>query len=127
LLSFSKDINKSSLSYKTASRLAALSVQLYIPKMIAQLLSVTALVAAAMAFPDVTVKQLPAGCASYPGYNPDTGETEPFLVQVVDSENPAIEGFSDTSDWSVGIGAQGRPFMRWGYVSLPFHPSQTSL
>ena len=86
--------------------------------MLSKLLTISALAASAFALPDVTVKQLAAGCSSYPGYNADTGETGGFLVQVVDSENPAIEGFSDTSDYSLGIGAQGRPYMRWGYVSL---------
>lgn len=86
--------------------------------MVHKLFALSALAATtAYALPEVTVKQLPAGCSSYPSYNAATGETDGFLVQVVDSDNPAIEGFYDTSDYSVGIGAQGRPYMRWGYVS----------
>ncbi|KAJ4354332.1 uncharacterized protein N0V89_006067 [Didymosphaeria variabile] len=87
--------------------------------MVSKLLTISALVATILALPDVTPKQLPSGCASYPNYDADTGETGSFVVKVVDSENPAIEGFSDTSDYSIGIGAQGRPYMRWGYLTIP--------
>ncbi|KAL5429497.1 hypothetical protein PMIN04_000293 [Paraphaeosphaeria minitans] len=87
--------------------------------MMSRLLTISTIVAAVLALPDATSKQIPAGCASYPSYNADTGEAGVFLVKVVHSENPAIEGFSDTSDYSVGIGAQGRPYMRWGYLTIP--------
>jgi len=83
-----------------------------------KILAVSAFVASAVAIPDVTAKQLPAGCSSYPGYQADSNTAGPWTVQVSNSDNPAIEGFSDTSVYSIAVNG-GRPSLRWGYVSPP--------
>lgn len=81
----------------------------------------SALASAFAALPDVTIKELPASCSSYPGYNADTGIAGPWTLQVVSSENPAIEGFGDTDVYSVSYNpnTDRKPSLRWGYVSPP--------
>ncbi|KAJ4289072.1 hypothetical protein N0V90_011414 [Kalmusia sp. IMI 367209] len=87
--------------------------------MFSKALALSTLFASALAVPDVTVKELPTGCSSYPGYNADTDLAGPWTVQVSNSDNPAIEGFSDTSAYSLAIGNNGRPTLRWGYLTIP--------
>jgi len=66
--------------------------------------------------PNVTIKALPAGCASYPGYNADTNTAGPWSLTVSDSENPDLNNFGPMSAYSLAVGSRG-PVMRWGYVS----------
>jgi hypothetical protein len=70
------------------------------------------------ALPDVTIKALPAGCASYPQYNPDAKLAGPWSMTVAAAENPDLVGFGPSTSYSLAIGAQGRPYMRWGHVSF---------
>jgi hypothetical protein len=82
-------------------------------------LSLVALIPAALAaLPnDIVAKPLPEGCASYPGYNPDTDIAGPWVITVgMDAENPAIRGFGDTDVYSVAFDGR-RPSLRWGHVS----------
>jgi hypothetical protein len=65
--------------------------------------------------PDVTIKALPAGCASYPGYNADSQTAGPWSMIVSDAENPDLLRFGPSTSYSLSIGSQG-PVMRWGYV-----------
>jgi hypothetical protein len=67
--------------------------------------------------PDVTIKALPAGCASYPGYNADTKAAGPWSLTVPAAENPDLIGFGPTT-YSLKSGDQGRPEMRWGFVRI---------
>jgi len=66
--------------------------------------------------PNVTIKALPAGCASYPGYNADTNTAGPWSLTVSDSENTELNNFGPMSAYSLAVGSRG-PVMRWGYVS----------
>ncbi|KAF2801773.1 uncharacterized protein BDZ99DRAFT_512829 [Mytilinidion resinicola] len=72
---------------------------------------------AAHAVPAVTVSALPAGCSSYPGYDADTGVAGPWVLQTVSTDNTAIEGFSDTSVYSVAFDT--KPELRWGSITFP--------
>ncbi|KAF2199438.1 hypothetical protein GQ43DRAFT_442491 [Delitschia confertaspora ATCC 74209] len=74
-------------------------------------------VPAVLAVTEVIAKPLPVGCASYPRYNEETGTAGPWTIKVSDSENPAIEGFGDTSAYSVLF--NGRPSLRWGSITIP--------
>jgi hypothetical protein len=65
--------------------------------------------------PDVTIKALPAGCASYPGYNAESQTAGPWSMTVSDAENPDLINFGPSNTYSLAIGSQG-PVMRWGYV-----------
>lgn len=67
--------------------------------------------------PDVTIKALPAGCASYPGYNADSQTAGPWSVTVSDAENPDLVNFGTSTSYSLAVSSQG-PVMRWGYVSI---------
>ncbi|KAH5694875.1 hypothetical protein HBI44_132710 [Parastagonospora nodorum] len=69
--------------------------------------------------PDVTIKALPAGCASYPGYNADSQTAGPWSMIVSDAENPDLLRFGPSTSYSLSIGSQG-PVMRWGYVNLGY-------
>jgi hypothetical protein len=69
------------------------------------------------ALPDVTIKALPAGCASFPQYDADAQTAGPWSLTVPASENPDLLNFGPSASYSLAIGAQGRPYMRWGYVS----------
>lgn len=74
----------------------------------------------AQAAQNVTVKALPSeDCSSYPGYDAAANTAGPWLVQVVDSDNTAIEGFGDTSAYSISFNpdVDHKPTLRWGYVS----------
>jgi hypothetical protein len=66
--------------------------------------------------PDVTIKALPAGCTSYPGYNTDSQTAGPWSMIVSDSENPDLLNFGPSNTYSLAIDSRGRPVMRWGYV-----------
>jgi len=68
--------------------------------------------------PDVTIKALPAGCASYPGYDADSQTAGPWSMIVSDSENPDLLRFGPSTSYSLSVGSQG-PVMRWGYVRNP--------
>ncbi|KAF2109949.1 hypothetical protein BDV96DRAFT_604427 [Lophiotrema nucula] len=70
------------------------------------------------ALPDVTAKPLPDGCSSYPAYNTDTGVAGPWNIQAFNTENIAIEGFTDTNIYSISI-VNRKPTMRWGFITFP--------
>lgn len=85
-----------------------------------QSLSIAAVIAAlpsALALPNVTAKALPTDCASYPLYNEDTGNAGPWILNLANSDNADIEGWGDSSVYSVSNSPAG-PRMRWGYVSV---------
>jgi hypothetical protein len=65
--------------------------------------------------PDVTIKALPAGCASYPLYNADTKSAGPWSLTVPAAENPDLVNFGPSTSYSLAISNQG-PVMRWGHV-----------
>ncbi|KAI1080171.1 hypothetical protein F5B20DRAFT_570562 [Whalleya microplaca] len=86
------------------------------------LASLIASVPLAHAIPDVTVKALPTGdCSSYPGYDASSDTAGPWTIAIVDSENAAIEGFSDTSIYSISYNPQTdtKPSLRWGSITIP--------
>jgi hypothetical protein len=86
--------------------------------MFAKALTLASIFATSLALPNVTIKALPPGCASYPQYNADTGTAGPWTVSLSNSDNPAIEGFGDSIAYSVAVKDDGQgPYMRWGYVS----------
>jgi hypothetical protein len=88
--------------------------------MLFQSLSVAAIFAAlpsALALPNVTAKALPADCSSYPLYNEATGNAGPWILNLANSDNADIEGWGDSSVYSVANSPAG-PRMRWGYVRL---------
>ncbi|KAI1466267.1 uncharacterized protein F4812DRAFT_436584 [Daldinia caldariorum] len=92
--------------------------------MFAQLAVASILAAAplARAAQNVTVKALPSDdCSSYPGYNAATNTAGPWILQVVDSDNVAIEGFGDTSVYSISYNPRvdSKPTLRWGYITFP--------
>jgi hypothetical protein len=69
---------------------------------------------------DVTVVPLPEACSSYPLYDADTDTAGPWTIKTSNSENPAIEGFSDTDVYSISFDPRvdRKPTLRWGHVSL---------
>jgi hypothetical protein len=77
------------------------------------------LVTSTLAIPLVTPKELPATCSSYPKYNADTDIAGPWQLEVVHSDNPAIEGFGDSRVYSISYdpNTDRKPTLRWGYVS----------
>ena len=79
----------------------------------------------ALAITEVTAKPLPEACSSYPLYNPDTNTAGPWTIKTVDNGNPAIEGFSDTSVYSVSFNpnTDRKPSLRWGAVSSLLLPN----
>ncbi|KAI0383370.1 hypothetical protein F5Y04DRAFT_33571 [Hypomontagnella monticulosa] len=86
------------------------------------LVSLLAAVPLASATPNVTAKLLPSeDCSSYPGYDAATNTAGPWLIQVVDSDNAAIEGFSDTNAYAISFDPRvdHKPSMRWGYMTFP--------
>ncbi|KAI1653829.1 hypothetical protein F4813DRAFT_372928 [Daldinia decipiens] len=92
--------------------------------MFAQLALASLLAAAplAQAAQNVTVKALPTeDCSSYPGYDAASNTAGPWILQLVDSDNTAIEGFGDTSAYSISFNpdVDHKPTMRWGYITFP--------
>ncbi|OTB00991.1 hypothetical protein M426DRAFT_26102 [Hypoxylon sp. CI-4A] len=86
------------------------------------LASLLAVAPLAGATPDVTVKVLPSeDCSSFPGYNAATNTAGPWTIQLVNSDNTAIEGFSDTSRYSVSFNpnTDRKPTLRWGSITFP--------
>ncbi|KAH7128617.1 hypothetical protein B0J11DRAFT_275125 [Dendryphion nanum] len=83
--------------------------------------SLLATLPAALALPEVVAKPLPEGCASYPGYNAETGVAGPWVLKLVNSENTAIDGFSDTSHYSISFNPRTdrKPTLRWGFINFP--------
>jgi hypothetical protein len=67
--------------------------------------------------PDVIIKALPAGCASYPGYDSNTRTAGPRSLTVAAAENPDLVNVGPTTTYSSVAGSQGS-VMRWGYVSV---------
>jgi hypothetical protein len=90
--------------------------------MLFQSLSIAALIAAlptSLALPEVTIKALPADCSSYPQYNKQSATAGPWIVQLRDSDNAALEGYGDSIVDSYSIDpATQRPIMYSGHVSL---------
>ncbi|KAF2028353.1 hypothetical protein EK21DRAFT_101945 [Setomelanomma holmii] len=70
--------------------------------------------------PNVTIKALPAGCASYPGYNADTGIAGPWSLTVSDSENPDLLNYGPSTVYSLSYSPSTGPVMRWGYLVLGY-------
>lgn len=88
--------------------------------MLFQSLSVAAILAAlpsALALPDVTAEALPAGCASFPQYDEQTGTAGPWILNLANSDNAAIEGWGDSVVYSTSYHPATGPVMRWGHVS----------
>jgi hypothetical protein len=86
--------------------------------MFAKALTLASIFATSLALPDVTLKALPPGCASYPQYNADTGTAGPWTVSLSSSDNSALERFGDSIAYSVAVDDERQgPYMRWGYVS----------
>ncbi|KAI2464023.1 hypothetical protein F4781DRAFT_414490 [Annulohypoxylon bovei var. microspora] len=86
------------------------------------LASLLAVAPFAGATPDVTANVLPSeDCSSYPGYDASTDTAGPWTIQLVDSDNVAIEGFSDTSVYSVSFNpsTDTKPSLRWGSITFP--------
>ncbi|KAI5856214.1 hypothetical protein GGS23DRAFT_400978 [Durotheca rogersii] len=75
----------------------------------------------ALAVPEVTVKALPSDCSSFPGYNAAANTAGPWTVELANSENAAIESFSDTSVYSIKYDPRtdSRPTLRWGSITFP--------
>ncbi|OTA54799.1 hypothetical protein K449DRAFT_389040 [Hypoxylon sp. EC38] len=76
----------------------------------------------ARATPDVTVKVLPSeDCSSYPGYDAASNTAGPWTIKLVNSDNTAIEGFSDTSIYSISYNpnTDTKPSLRWGSITFP--------
>ena len=69
--------------------------------------------------PKLTIKELPAQCSSYPGYNADTNSAGPWSVMTTGSDNPKLVDIGLTTTYAVGFdpNSQRGPYMRWGYVS----------
>ena len=90
-------------------------------------LLVSSIIAAAIsgtsATPVVTAVPISGGCEAYPNYDNNTQMAFPLLAKVTNSDNPAIEGFFDTDDVSIGVGSRG-PVLRWGYVRDYFYSIQ---
>jgi hypothetical protein len=68
--------------------------------------------------PDVTIKALPAGCASYPGYNADTKTAGPWSLIVSAAENPDLINFGPSTSYSLTAPNNDFPVMQWGFVSV---------
>ncbi|KAI2618230.1 hypothetical protein GGR54DRAFT_640799 [Hypoxylon sp. NC1633] len=85
------------------------------------LASLLATVPLARATPNVTAKVLPADCSSYPAYDAASNTAGPWIVQVVSSDNAAIEGFGDTSVYSISFNpsTDRKPSLRWGFITFP--------
>ncbi|KAF1850455.1 uncharacterized protein K460DRAFT_412158 [Cucurbitaria berberidis CBS 394.84] len=76
------------------------------------------LLSTALALPNVTIKALPAGCVSYPGYNANTHSAGPWAFSLVDSDNPALEGFGDNTAFSVSNSPETGPVMERGFLTI---------
>lgn len=89
----------------------------------ASILTLIAFVSAALgqAHPDAIVaKPLPDGCASYPGYDPETDIAGPWTLTVgTNAENPSIRGFGNRDTYSASFNPRTdpKPSLRWGHVS----------
>jgi hypothetical protein len=70
--------------------------------------------------PDVTIKALPAGCASYPSYDASSQAAGPWTLTVSDAENPDLVGFGPSTSYALAVGEQG-PVMVRGYVRPSLH------
>lgn len=81
------------------------------------LATIFAALPATLAVPNVTAKALPADCSSYPEYNAETGNAGPWILNLANSDNADIEGWGDSSVYTVANSPAG-PRMRFGYVSL---------
>ncbi|KAI0594605.1 hypothetical protein F4775DRAFT_573397 [Biscogniauxia sp. FL1348] len=84
--------------------------------------SLLASVPLGLAIPDVTATVLPQDdCSSFPGYDAATNTAGPWTIQLVDSENEAIEGFSDISRYSISYNpnTDTKPTLRWGSITFP--------
>jgi hypothetical protein len=89
--------------------------------MLFQTLSLATLLAAipsTLALPEVTIKALPADCSSYPGYDADSQIAGPWILNMVNSDNPDLENFGNSVVYSLSVSQNG-PSMRWGYVHTP--------
>lgn len=89
--------------------------------MLFQSLSVAAILAAlptTLALPNVTAKALPADCSSYPLYDEQANTAGPWILNLANSDNAAIEGWGDSNTYSISYNPATGPVMRWGHVSL---------
>ncbi|CAI6097516.1 unnamed protein product [Clonostachys chloroleuca] len=81
--------------------------------MLARTALVTLLPAAVSALRDVVATSRGSGCEVWPNYDAATGVAGPWLIQLSEAENTAIDGFSDTTRYSIGYN-NGKPTIRWG-------------
>ncbi|CAO2653530.1 Nn.00g029410.m01.CDS01 [Neocucurbitaria sp. VM-36] len=86
--------------------------------MFSKTLTLISLLSAALALPDVTIKSLPAGCSSYPKYSSDTATAGPWSASLANSDNALIEGFGDSTVYSVSYTPETGPVMRWGRITI---------
>ena len=82
------------------------------------LATILAALPSTLALPNVTAKALPADCSLYPLYNEETGNAGPWILNLANSDNTAIEGWGDSSVYSYSYSPATGPVMRLGYVSL---------
>jgi hypothetical protein len=70
--------------------------------------------------PDVTIKALPAGCASYPDYDVGSQAAGPWSLIVSDAENPDLLRVGPSTSYALAVGSGG-PVMVRGYVRPTLH------
>lgn len=85
--------------------------------MLSKTLAFTSLLASAFAFPEVTIKELPAGCASFPGYDAASNSAGPWSMTTAGSDNPLLVNVGLASTYSIGAD-RGHPYFLRGYVCL---------
>lgn len=78
-----------------------------------------ALLATTLALPNITIKALPAGCSSYPGYDASSDTAGPWSASLANSDNAQLEVFGDSTVYSVSYTPATGPVMRWGRVRTP--------
>jgi hypothetical protein len=99
------------------SSITMISTSLLITSLISTALSTPLTIHSRSTLPEVTIKPLPAGCASYPNYNADTQTAGPWALTVAASENPALLNVGTRTSYSLAIGSHG-PVMVRGEVNL---------
>lgn len=86
--------------------------------MLAKVLALASVLATASALPNVTISQLPLGCASYPLYDANTGNAGPWSAELYTPDNADLVGTGISNIYSVAYSPSTGPVMRWGYVSM---------
>ncbi|TAQ85769.1 hypothetical protein B7494_g5911 [Chlorociboria aeruginascens] len=70
-------------------------------------LAVSFLLVGALAVPNVTTELAPGGCSAYPVYDASIGIAGPWILQLSDSDNSAIDGYGDDSQVIRQAGSTG--------------------